>query len=717
MHSSKKFCIPILTFDSGHTKGYNSPQKKIKLLEADIMALATKSYKRIWRPGTSIQWRRMLPPSLFFGAVIYYEELFFKLYSFGSLSWTGALFTLLFTIPFSLLLGQFCAGVHWRKGRRRLFLCVALISLWIGAQAIYFRLFKTFLTIFSLTKLTMVAGAFGGMAVGEIAMNWFPVLMMSLPLAAAWIFRRKILPEYLCGATGRVRWLFLSLGSYLATVALVLLCGGGALSLRYIYLWTATPDLEARNFGVLTQTTLEIRRVVFGIPTDHENASGASSQFDSSLVGMGDSHEDAAPVFSPQEYNAMELDFDALIAQATQEGNQITLDMHQYFSALQPTSKHEWTGYFQGKNLVWIVAEGFCTLAIDQERTPTLWMLANGGFQFEHFYAPLWGISTSDGEYVTTTGLIPKSGVWSYSQSSDNYMPFAMGNQLGLLGYRTLAYHNFTYTYYDRDQSYPNMGYEYYALGKGLELEETWPPSDLEMMEKIVPQFVGEEQFAVYCLTVSGHLNYNLEENAMCRRHWAQVKDLPYSESVRCYLACQMELELAMQSLIEQLDAAGRLEDTVIVLSGDHYPYGLNDEQYSELLGHAVNPTLEIYENTLIIWNSEMEQPIPIENYCASLDILPTLSNLFGLDYDSRLMAGRDILSDAPGLVIFSDYSFISDLGEYNAKLDQFFPRDGVTLPESYLTETLAEVQNRVAYSAAILDLDYYRALFVPQQE
>ena len=112
-----------------------------------------------------------------------------------------------------------------------------------------------------------------------------------------------------------------------------------------------------------------------------------------------------------------------------------------------------------------------------------------------------------------------------------------------------------------------------------------------------------------------------------------------------------------------------------------------------------------------------MEQPIPIENYCASLDILPTLSNLFGLDYDSRLMAGRDILSDAPGLVIFSDYSFISDLGEYNAKLDQFFPRDGVTLPESYLTETLAEVQNRVAYSAAILDLDYYRTLFAPQQE
>lgn len=59
------------------------------------------------------------------------------------------------------------------------------------------------------------------------------------------------------------------------------------------------------------------------------------------------------------------------------------------------------------------------------------------------------------------------------------------------------------------------MGYEYYGIGNGLELEEVFPPSDLEMMEEIVPRFIDEEHFMVYCLTVSGHLNYNREENAM----------------------------------------------------------------------------------------------------------------------------------------------------------------------------------------------------------
>lgn len=108
-------------------------------------------------------------------------------------------------------------------------------------------------------------------------------------------------------------------------------------------------------------------------------------------------------------------------------------------------------------------------------RTPTLWKLSHEGIICDNFYTPLWGVSTSDGEYVTTTGLIPKSGVWSYSESSDNAMPFAFGHQFQALGYRTMAFHDYLYTYYDRNLSHPNMGYEYYGIGNGLELEEVFP--------------------------------------------------------------------------------------------------------------------------------------------------------------------------------------------------------------------------------------------------
>lgn len=655
------------------------------------------------------RWRRLLVPSLFFAGVIYYEELFLKLFCFHAVTPVGALFTLLFTLPIAILLGLLCGGVAPRKGRVLLLAMTLLLSVWMGAQSIYYHLFKTFLTAFSLTKMGMVAGAFGDMAVGEILLNWFPIAMMAVPFGLAVVLRRRLIPEE--GPMSRrmgARWALLAAVVQLAAMGIVMCCGGGSMSLRFIYLQAAVPELEVQNFGMLTQNQLELRRVLFGITPEDQS------------LRKGQALHLYRPASEPVEvesadYHILDIDFDRLIAEETDED---LLQMHTYFSQQVPTAKNEWTGYFQGKNLIWIVAEGFCTLAMDPERTPVLYEMAHSGFVFDHFYTPLWGVSTSDGEYTTTTGLIPKSGVWSYSQSAGNYMPFGFGNQFSQLGYRTMAFHDYLYTYYDRDKSFPNMGYEYYALGHGLELEEIWPPSDLEMMEEIVPMFVDEEQFMVYCLTVSGHLNYTYEENAMSRRHWDEVAGLPYSEGPKAYLACQMELELAMESLLTQLEEAGRLDDTVIVLSGDHYPYGLTDEEYSELLGRQVDPNFEIFQNTLILWNAQMEEPVRVEKLCSSLDVMPTLANLFGLEYDSRLMAGRDILSDEPGLVIFSNYSFLTEEGAYNSVLDEFRSWDGSPPDEAYVQSQIAEVQNRVAYSAMILDHDYYRvALNGPPRE
>lgn len=655
------------------------------------------------------RWRRLAAPSLFFLGVIYYEELFLKLYCFQSLSFAGAVFTLLFSIPIAMLLGALCGGVEDRLGRRLLVLCTALVSLWMGAQTVYYHLFKTFLTIFSLTKMMMVAGAFGNMAMGEILLNWFPILMMVVPVVLAAALGKRLLPGRPMGRRSNLRWLALGLGVQLAGIVLVLFCGGGVLSLRYIYFQAAVPELEVQNFGMFTQTELEIRRVLFGIDPDDQIPPKHQGRQTRRWIPA-----EQSPAGEEPKLHTMDIDFQALM-ERDREDPELSA-MHSYFSKVKPTAENEWTGRFQGKNLVWIVAEGFSDRMLDPVRTPTLWKLAHEGIICDNFYTPLWGVSTSDGEYVTTTGLIPKSGVWSYSESSDNAMPFAFGHQFQALGYRTMAFHDYLYTYYDRNLSHPNMGYEYYGIGNGLELEEVFPPSDLEMMEEIVPRFIDEEHFMVYCLTVSGHLNYNREENAMADRHYDEVSGLPYSEGVKCYLACQQELELAMESLVRQLEEAGRLEDTVIVLSADHYPYGLTDEEYSELFGHPVDPVFEIYENSLILWSADLEEPVHVDKYCSSLDVMPTLANLFGLEYDSRLMAGRDILSDEPGLVIFSNYSFLTDLGAYNSTTDVFTMWDGSEPDPDYVADRVAEVQNRVAYSASILDNDYYRVLFGPPE-
>lgn len=126
-------------------------------------------------------WRPLVVPSLFFLAVIYYEELVLKLICFQGLTISGVLFTFLFTIPPALLLGLLCGGIPAKYGQVLLPICTILLSVWLGAQAIYYRLFKTFLTIFSITKMAMVAGAFGDMAVWEIVVNWFPIVLMAIP--------------------------------------------------------------------------------------------------------------------------------------------------------------------------------------------------------------------------------------------------------------------------------------------------------------------------------------------------------------------------------------------------------------------------------------------------------------------------------------------------------------------------------------------------------
>ena len=675
------------------------------------MGETAKTPASLWQ-----SWSRLASPSLFFLAAIYYEELFLKVYCFHALTPAGAVFTFLFTLPVALLLGLLCGGISLRRGRILLPVCTALVSLWIGAQVVYYRLFKTFLTLFSLTKMAMVAGAFGDMAVGEVLANWFPILMMTVPTVLSWVFRDRLIAGQDAGKGRRPRWAAMAAAIQLFSMGLVLLCGGGVLSLRYIYFRTATPELEVQNFGVFTQTQLELKRVLFGIKPDEPDLTvepepdKAPPDLEPTLPPGDTPPPPGVSVFQPEVipgYHMLPIDFDTLIETEEDEGLK---NAHLWFSQRSPTPENLWTGYFEGKNLIWIVAEGFSTLAMDPERTPALWRLSHQGFVFDHFYTPLWGVSTSDGEYVTTTGLIPKSGVWSYSISSENYMPFALGNQFRKEGYSTFAFHDYRYNYYDRDKSHPNMGYDYYAVGQGLELEVVWPPSDLEMMEKIVPMFINEDQFMVYCLTVSGHLNYTLEHNAMSARHWDAVADLPYSEEVRCYLACQMELELAVESLLRQLEEAGKLDDTVIVLSADHYPYGLNDEQYSELLGHEVDPVFEIFQNTLILWSGDMRgASVRVDKHCSSLDVMPTLSNLFGLDYDSRLIIGSDILSSDQELVIFANYSFISHEGYYNSITDQFTRWDGEEPDLEEVAGLVAEVQNRVAYSGTILDCDYYR--------
>lgn len=399
-----------------------------------------------------------------------------------------------------------------------------------------------------------------------------------------------------------------------------------------------------------------------------------------------------------------------------------------------PTYTNEYTGIFQGKNLVYITAESFSPYVVDKERTPTLYHLIHDGFDFTNYYVPHWLTSTSDGEYTALTGLVP-DGSNSLIRSRNNTMTFSLPRFFAKEdGTRSYAFHNGTMTYYQRYLTHPNLGFRFWGAATGkagtwtvyvntedpsngplgdeifkMDLVRGKAQSDEAMVEATVPYYLYDDRFFTYYLTLSGHMGYNFTDNRMSKKHQDEVADLPYSNEVRAYLACNLELEDMVRELMDELDNAGKLDDTVFVLSADHYPYGLTAEHMNELAGAEVSGTLMCHRNNLVIYSTSMSEPVIVDKPCSPIDILPTLCNLFGFRYDSRLYAGKDILSNSKPLVMFSDRSFITDRVTYDASTGEVTWADDIEPDKNYLEAARSTVKAMFSYSAGILKNDFYR--------
>jgi len=601
-------------------------------------------------------------------------------------------------------------------------LLMGLIGVVFASQLVYYRMMRTFYTLYSAGNAGKVL-EFAGVALQGVADNIIYVIFMFIPMFFSLIGLKKINANASFSLKKGVVAIVIVVLVHLGTIGLIWIGDKSENSPYTLYYNVHYPEFSVNNLGVLTYMRVDAQRTFFGwkpkieladfdteieIPVLTEVTSQENTTGETPIL---EDFEPPKPV--PIVYNIMDIDFDALIASETDE---TLLEMHQYFKTVEPTKQNDHTGKYKDYNLIFITAEGFSHLAVRPDVTPTLYKMMHEGIYFSNFYTSPWGVSTSDGEYVATTSLIPKSGVWSYRATRDNAMPFAMGNQLRSLGFTTKAYHNHTYTYYDRHLSHPNMGYDYKGVGNGLEIKKTWPESDLEMMEVTIPEYIGEAKFHTYYMTVSGHMYYAFDKNAMSSKNREVVADLPYSSNVRAYLASQVEFDRAMAYLLEQLETAGKLDNTLIAISADHYPYGLTNDEISELVGAPVETNFELYRNAFIVYASGMT-PEEVDKPATSLDILPTLSNLLGLTYDSRLMIGRDLFSDVPPLAIFSNRSFISDYGSYNSNTGDFVPSDAAkTVDEATLKTYRKQISNQINahfyFSTKILEKNYYAEVF-----
>ena len=643
---------------------------------------------------------------LFFPLLILYYETILKVFIYDTVFNIGYVYMCLFSLPLGLLFYLLTTGFNEKTNKILFYSIISFLTLYYGAQIIYYRIFYTFTSFYSILVGTAKALGFIDVLINTLLDNIAELIAVFLPIGLLVYFHRKIqfnkIPKNYIIKVAVSAVIMQS-----AIVLTVLSSDIGILSPSYLYSETFLVVESVDKFGLLTTGRLDIKNIlksmVFAVEPEYAEIVESEEPKPADEPPL-ELEPEELPV-QTVEYNTMDIPFDELI---NKESNKTIKSMHEYFRSIEPTKKNEYTGKYKGKNLILITAEGFSPYAVNKDITPTLYKMQEEGFKFKNFYTPTWGVSTSDGEYVACTGLMPKEGIWSFYKSSKNYMPFAMGNQLKKQGYETKAYHNHYFDYYYRHVSHPNLGYTYKGLGNGLEVTETWPESDLEMIELTVPEFIESEPFHVYYMTVSGHLQYNFSGNYIAAKNRSLVEALPYSNNVKAYLACNIELDKAMEKLIQELEKKGIAEDTLIAISPDHYPYGLKLNEISELANTEIKTEVELDKGVFLLWGKGMK-PVEIDKVCSSLDIIPTLSNLMGLEYDSRLLMGRDIFSDAEPLVMFSDRSFITDKAFYNAKTNEVTSFTGENIESSYIKETAETVILKFKYSAMILDTDYYR--------
>ncbi len=647
-------------------------------------------------------WRKNL---LLFCLTGVYVELCLHLCVFGSMDRYAG-----YPVLFGLLGGALCTLVvsSLPKVLRQItgvFLVAAQVLL-AEVQLVYHCIFGDFMPVSQIGMGGNVVVNFNSQLLYGIRQNLLKILLLLLPLIAV----------ILCLALRRGQALKLRLrwkqtmASSAVLLALLLTVTGlmyvgrdNAFSVYRTFTNVNTStDSSYKKIGMLATTAQELRYMLF-------SGSGSIMITPSSL-----NMSDVPRTYSSNSYNVIEsIDFTAL---ADSTDSDILKATDEYLSNAAPTRKNNYTGLLKDYNLITICAESFCPWFISEELTPTLYKLSHTGILFENYYGTFQSVTTN-GEYTMCMGLYPDMSRTktdsSFNVAGTNYLPFCLGNALKGMGYQAWGYHDYIGDFYNRNITHANMGYTFKAADSGLAMKIDWPSSDLEMMEASIDDYINSgEPFHAYYMTFSGHYQYNWD-NAMSAKNRDAVKDLPYSEPVKAYIACNLELEYALEYLMQRLEEAGVADKTCIVLTNDHYPYGLTEDEYNELAGQTLDTTFEKYRNSFICYVPGLSENIVVDEYCSTADILPTLLNLFGVDYDSRLLAGTDVLSSGLHVAVLSDKSFLTKTFRYDAGTETVIPADeSITVSDGLVKTYRLYVDSRFQLSGNILNSDYYAHVF-----
>ncbi len=617
----------------------------------------------------------LLPYFIIFAVTIIFWELLLRLQIGRGLSKENLFF--LSFIPAEALALTLINGLFPQKVSRILFpITLLAVSVYYAGQLVYFRIFGSFFSV-SMMRMGTDAVTNFGWAMKEvlkksslyIALILIPVVIVTVLIITKQIKCKPYHPllHLLIIPLIAILWI--------AGIQCLRIGGTSKQSAYNIFVSnTSDTDTTISRVGIMTTFTLELSSNYFDWGRDD------SISKDSILYNDPLSDKVVKKSKNPSKKGKAKINesfaFDELSENCSDES---LIELYDYIGNRNPSCDNEYTGILEGYNVIYICAEGFWSYGIDERVTPTLYKMANNGIILPNYYNSFLN-TTVNGEYAFSTSLWPDVSrkasygvdVGSMPQSSMCYMPIGLGNVFKNEGVPSYAFHNYYGNYYRRKHSWSNLGYENtYFMDDGMTFSTKWPASDYEMMQQSVDRYISEERFFAYYMTFSGHGPYN-SSNCIYNDNIEEVKSILgdeadcYCDEALGYLACNLELEKGIKYLIDRLEEEGITDNTLIVITGDHYPYYLEKEGRNSLAKRNLSD-MDLYHSTCIMYTTGLPENITCETYCCNIDIIPTVLNLLGIDYDSRLYMGTDIFSDGVHKAVLYDKSFITDKVAYNA--------------------------------------------------
>ena len=372
------------------------------------------------------------------------------------------------------------------------------------------------------------------------------------------------------------------------------------------------------------------------------------------------------------EYSVRNFYITFIKAKKTTNEEDVTFLKEEY-SKEEESYNTKYTGKYKDKNLIILQLEGTDNWLITEEDTPTLYNMMKDSINFtNHFSYYNGGGSTFNSEFAVNTGFItPLSYTQNAYTFNKNYFPYSLANLFKNEGYSVNAFHMNNSEYYSRGTNYKNWGYDnYYGLKDLGTYKNDLYTLDRELIlnETFNEKMFSEEKFVDYIITYSGHLPFTTEKG-VCKKLITEdiLKEenieelpndyiLPSKTEEECARRQAKETDYMVELLLNNLKEKNLIDNTIIVVFTDHYLYTLSDqtilEKYKDTNNNLINKT------PFFIWDNGNSKK-KITAVTSQLNILPTLINLFGLEYHPNYYIGYDALNpNYNGYVFFSDYSW-----------------------------------------------------------